>query len=150
MPPDKRVERLGSTRLFSSLSKKELAAVAAVTHQRIVEPGTEIVTEGDSGHEFFLIVSGVASVLRGARFISSLGAGSSFGETAILDSGPRSATVVADTECELLVLAQKDFMRILGEVPSVALKLLIEMTARLRAAEGNQGYSASMRGLNLS
>jgi CRP/FNR family transcriptional regulator, cyclic AMP receptor protein len=135
MPADSKLDLLSQVRMFSSLSKKELRQIARVAEQVKVNAGTEIVREGTPGREFYLVVSGQASVRRSGRKVATLGPGSYFGEMALLDRGPRSATVVAETEMELVILGQREFMGVLDEVPAVAHKLLVSMAARLRDAD---------------
>lgn len=100
-----------------------------------VKAGTVIVTEGTIGHEFYLVLAGRATVRRNGRKVTSLDAGRYFGELALLDHGPRSATVVAETDMELAVIGQREFLGVLDQVPAVANKLLISMAARLREAD---------------
>ncbi len=80
-------------------------------------------------------MSGEATVRRNGRKVATLGPGSYFGELALLDRGPRSATVVADTDMELAVIGQREFMSVIDQVPTVAEKLLSSMAARLREAD---------------
>jgi CRP-like cAMP-binding protein len=132
---DKKLDYLGKVKMFSSLNKKELGLVSRATEVVNVPAGAEIVKEGQVGHEFFLIVKGQASVKRGARKVATLGPGSYFGEMALLDKGPRTATIVADEPTELIVLGQREFMAVLDQVPPVAHKLLVGMAGRLRDAD---------------
>jgi len=137
---DSKVAQLAKVRLFSSLNKKELGLVAKASDVVSVPAGTQIVTEGTSGREFYLLLEGSATVRRNGRKIATLGPGDYFGEMALLDRGPRSATVVADTDCSLLVLGQREFLAVIDQVPVVALKLLVSMAARLREADA-KAYS---------
>lgn len=132
---DRKLEHLANVRMFSALSKKELNLVARATDVVTVKPGAELVTEGTIGHEFFLILSGEAAVRRGGRKVVSLGPGDYFGELALLDRGPRSATIVAETELEVAVLGQREFMAVLDQVPAVSHKMLVTMAHRLREAD---------------
>jgi CRP-like cAMP-binding protein len=135
MPADSKLDLLAQVRMFSSLNKKELRQIARVAEQVKVSAGTEIVREGTPGHEFYLVVSGQAAVRRNGRKVATLGPGSYFGEMALLDRGPRSATVVADTDMELVLLGQREFMGVLDDVPALSHKLLVSMAARLRDAD---------------
>ena len=135
MAADPKIQHLAQVQMFSSLKKKELRLIARAADVVTVTPGTEIVTQGTPGHEFYLLMSGQASVRRNGRKVATLGPGSYFGELALLDRGPRSATVLADTEVELAIIHQQEFLGVLNEVPSVSLKLLSSMAARLREAD---------------
>jgi CRP/FNR family cyclic AMP-dependent transcriptional regulator len=121
--------------MFSALSKKELNMVARAADVVTVKAGTDIVTEGTTGHEFFLILAGQAAVRRGGRKVATLGPGDYFGELALLDRGPRSATIVAEGDIELAVIGQREFMAVLDQVPAVSHKLLVTMAHRLREAD---------------
>ena len=100
-----------------------------------VEAGHVLVEEGKPGHEFFLILDGTASVLRNGRKIATLGRGQYFGELSLLDRGPRSATVKAASDLDVLVLGQREFGGVLDSVPALSRKLLAAMASRLREAD---------------
>lgn len=121
--------------MFSACSKKDLQTIAKASDEVTVASGKTLVEEGKPGHEFFLIVDGQASVHRNGRKVATLGKGQYFGEMALLDRGPRSATVRADGDMTVLVLGQREFSGVLDEVPGLARKLLQGMAARLREAD---------------
>ncbi len=100
-----------------------------------MESGTELVEEGTIGREFFFIVEGTAVVRRNGRKIATLGSGRYFGELALLDRKPRSASVVAETDMTLLVLEQRAFNGLLDAMPALSHKLLVAMSQRLREAD---------------
>jgi CRP-like cAMP-binding protein len=129
------IDHLAAVPLFSALSKRDLQHVARASDEVHVTGGKTLVEEGASGHEFFLILDGTASVLRNGRKIATLGPGQYFGEMAVLDRQPRSATVRADTDMHVLVLGQREFAAVLDEVPTLARKLLATMAGRLREAD---------------
>jgi CRP/FNR family transcriptional regulator, cyclic AMP receptor protein len=131
-PKDTKLADLGRIWLFSSLSKKELATIGRRADEVRVAAGKVLTVEGKPGHEFFLIIDGLASVQRGGREVARLGAGQYFGELSLLDRGPRSATVTAVADSTLLVLGQREFSGVLDEVPGLAHKLLAAMAERLR------------------
>lgn len=128
------LEYLGVVPMFNGLSKKDLATVGRVTDQVTVPAGTVIAEQGATGDAFYLIVSGSALVRRNGRKLSELGPGDFFGEVALLDGGPRSATVTMLEEGVLFVIHHKDFAPLIA-VPSIARKLLVGLAARLRAAD---------------
>ena len=135
MPRDSKVAHLSNVRMFSALTKRELATVAQASDEVSAEAGQVLVKEGSIGHEFFLILEGTATVRRNGRKVATLGPGQYFGELAVLDRAPRNATVVADGPMQLLVLAQREFSAVLDTVPGVAHKLLRSMATRLREAD---------------
>lgn len=135
MARDSKIDQLAQVRLFSAFNKKELALIAKASDEVDVSAGKELVKEGSPGHEFFLILKGDASVRRNGRKVTTLGPGQYFGELALLDRGPRNATVVADTPMQLLVLGQREFAGVLDEVPALAHKMLTIMASRVREAD---------------
>ncbi len=97
--------------------------------------GTELTRQGDIGREAFIIVSGTASVSKDGVIEAELGPGQHVGELALLDGGPRSATVTATSDMVLLVLSKPAFNAVLDEIPTLAHKLLVSLARRLREAE---------------
>lgn len=132
---DTKLEHLSKVRLFSGLNKKELELVAKASDETRATSGQVLTTEGKQGHEFFLILEGQAKVSRDGNDLATLGPGQYFGELSLLGGGPRTATVTADSDMELLVVGQREFAGVLDEIPGVAHKLLTTMAARLREAD---------------
>lgn len=128
-------DHLANVPLFASLSKKDLQRVAKASDEVTIKAGRTIVEQGRTGHEFFLILEGTAVVRRNNRKVADLGPGQYFGELAILDRGPRSASVVATTEMDVLVLGQREFVSVLDSIPGMAYKFLTVMAQRLRDAD---------------
>jgi CRP-like cAMP-binding protein len=132
---DQFIEHLAQVPLFSALSRRELALVARRAEDVVVSAGKVLVSEGETGQQFFVIMSGQAKLTRRGRKIALLGPGDSFGELALLDRHPRNATAVAETPMELVVLGQREFAGLIDDVPGFARKLLAAMAARLRVAD---------------
>lgn len=109
--------------------------IGKATEEITVPPGKVLVEEGTFGREFFLILEGTATVKVRGRRVATLGPGQYFGELALLDRRPRSATVVSDTDMRLLVLGQREFSGVLEAVPSLSRKLLAAMATRLRESD---------------
>lgn len=126
---------LKSIWLFSSCTASELRKIRSSLDEADVPAGKVIVEEGRVGLAFFLIVSGTAKVTRNGRKVATLGAGDHFGELALLDRHPRSASVVSETDMDVLVLSQRDFNGLLQAVPTIARKMLAAMAGRLREAD---------------
>ena len=127
-----RLDQLASVPLFRSSSKRELEKVAKAADEVIVEAGRVLVTQGEIGRECYVIVSGEASVSRDGKEIARLGPGQPIGELAVLDGGPRTATVTAITELDLLVIGQREFSALLTEVPGLAHKIMVNLAERVR------------------
>jgi CRP/FNR family cyclic AMP-dependent transcriptional regulator len=128
------IERLRRVPLFSACSNRELRAIAGVVKEVRHPKGTVIAREGDPGVGLFVIVDGTAEVTIGGKRMAKLGPGDFFGEIALLDGGPRSATVTATTDLKLLGLTEWVFRGLLQEHPSIAVKTLESMAGRLRDA----------------
>jgi CRP/FNR family transcriptional regulator, cyclic AMP receptor protein len=126
------VDLLAQVPLFSGCTKKELQAIAGATKEIDHKEGATLAKEGDRGIGFFLIVEGTARVVVGGRTRRRLGPGDFFGEIALLDEGPRSADVVAETPVRLIGLTAWAFRQLVAQNPSIAQKLLRVMAERLR------------------
>ncbi len=94
--------------------------------------GRHLCEQGSIGREAFVIVGGSAEVRRNGRKVATLGPGDCVGELALLDHGPRTATVTAATDLDVLVLGAREFAGIVDEVPAIAHKLLKSLAARIR------------------
>ena len=132
---DNYLDHLASIPLFSALPKKDLQKIAKASDEVTVEPGRTVVEEDATGHEAYVIVEGDAEVLRNGSVIAQLGPGDHFGELALLDGGPRTATVVARTQMRLLVLGQREFAGTLDEVPGLAHKLMATLATQIRVLD---------------
>jgi CRP-like cAMP-binding protein len=130
---DVKVQALGRAPLFEGLSKKELTALARVTEDLAVEPGTVLCREGKIGHEFFVIVDGQAEVTKGGKTIATRSGGDFVGEIALLTTTKRTATVTATSPLRCFILTRGDFRRVLEENPGVQLKVLTALAERLAA-----------------
>jgi CRP-like cAMP-binding protein len=93
-----------------------------------------IAREGEPGVGLFVIVDGTAEVTIGGAKKATLGPGDFFGEIALLDGGPRTATVTATSDIEMLGLTEWVFRGLMQEHPSIAVKTLQQMASRLRNA----------------
>jgi CRP/FNR family transcriptional regulator, cyclic AMP receptor protein len=120
--------------IFSDCSPKDLSAVARGLKEVNHKAGTVIAREGDPGVGLFVIVDGEAKVTIGGKLKTKLGPGEFFGEIALLDGGPRTATVTAETDMKLLGLTEWVFRGLLQEHPAIAVKTLQAMAGRLRSA----------------
>jgi len=124
--------------LFSNLNAQERMAIHNAMIQRSFNSGEIIVHEDDNENQtFFIIVSGSVHVTvisnEGKQSIlATLRSGEFFGEMAILDGEPRSASVIAADKCKLLMLYRKSFISILQEYPKITIAMLVEMSRRLR------------------
>ena len=131
-------ELLGNVRLFSACNKRELARIASLVEEIEAPEGKVLVRQGDPGRECFVIAEGRARATMRGKGSAMLGPGSFFGEMSLLDQGPRSATVMAETDMRLLVLGSREFSALVQEVPIVAVRMMRGLAERLRDAERPQ------------
>jgi CRP/FNR family transcriptional regulator, cyclic AMP receptor protein len=131
-------ELLGNVRLFSACNKRELARIASLVEEIEAPEGKVLVRQGDPGRECFVIAEGRARATMRGKGSAMLGPGSFFGEMSLLDQGPRSATVMAETDMRLLVLGSREFSALVQEVPIVAVRMMRGLAERLRDAEPRQ------------
>lgn len=125
--------------LFAELDDREVASVAAVAKSRHYDRDEVVMHEDESGDVFCFIRSGKVKITmispEGKEIILSLlGPGDFFGEMSLLDNQPRSATVLATEDLELLTIWRNDFLKILAENFSITSKVLVELSRRLRNA----------------
>jgi CRP/FNR family transcriptional regulator, cyclic AMP receptor protein len=128
-------QTLGGVPLFQGVKPKELKKLANRMQERSFNEGEEITTEGKSGVGFFIIEDGNATVSVDGDIVRTLGPGEYFGDIALIDSGPRSATIVATTDLRCQGLTAWEFRPFIEEHPEVAWAMLETLAARLRDAE---------------
>src|SRR5881227_3206274 len=129
-----RQKLLADVPLFSACTDRELDRLAR--HAEVVDfvAGDVLMTEGESGHEFFAIVDGEVGVTSGGATVAKLGPGAYVGELALLDPGPRTATVTALRDTQAVLLSSREFYAAVEDVPGLSRKLLTGMARRLREA----------------
>jgi serine/threonine protein phosphatase PrpC len=132
-----RMEVLKSIPIFRHLTYKEQTAILSVASTRSFPPDDEILTEGQSGDELFIVVRGRVRVETGGVGVAELRAGGHFGEMGLVDHAPRSATVRALEPTRAMVIARADLMQLMKREPILAVKLLWSfvqvLSDRLRA-----------------
>ncbi|MDF1566285.1 MAG: Stp1/IreP family PP2C-type Ser/Thr phosphatase [Deltaproteobacteria bacterium] len=134
---EERMEVLRRIPLFKHLKYKELIQLLSIVQTRTAVDGETLITEGEAGEELFVILRGGAEVRAGETPVAQLGAGSHFGEMALIDASPRSATVVAVQQSTLLIIDRDNFFTLLRRDSLLAVKLLWAflqiLSERLRA-----------------
>lgn len=126
------LDHLAKVPLFSSMNTRDLQRIARATDEVELGVGTTVIDQGQTGREAFVIVEGTVTVRRNGKKVATLGPGAIVGELALLDRGPRSASVTCDTDCTMLVIEGRAFSGILDEVPALAHKLLASLAGRIR------------------
>jgi CRP-like cAMP-binding protein len=126
--------------VFGALTSAQMEQLISMARPRRIASGTTLFAKGDPGTELFAVVSGtvkitVSSIDGREAIITLLRGGEIFGEIALLDSQPRTASAVAITDCNLMVIARRDFLRFVYSEPKVATRLIALLCARLRTAD---------------
>jgi CRP-like cAMP-binding protein len=136
---DPKLQLLQRVPLFAGLATEELEAIGAITDEREVDTGTALTHEGRHEGYFFVIVSGTVRIERGGQTINTLHDGDFLGEISLLDGGPRTATAVAESPCQLLVMTYQRFNQLLDSEPQVRNAVLVEVGQRLRSLDADSG-----------
>jgi CRP-like cAMP-binding protein len=126
--------------LFAQCTRNELREIAKLGTRLQIEQGAELTKEGAPGHEFFLLVEGEADCDVHRSTVAVLGPGDFFGELSLIDGGPRTATITAVTPLTVTVLSAGEFRGLLRAAPSISLKLLTNLSGRLRDAQASAIY----------
>jgi CRP/FNR family cyclic AMP-dependent transcriptional regulator len=129
------LQALREAPLFSEMSDKDLARVRTIAKVVTHQAGQHVVEEDKRAMGFHLILEGDAEALVAGMPVAQLGAGSYFGEMALLDGKPRSATVKATSTLKTLVIPSWDFNHMLDQHPEMMRGLLVELCRRLRKIE---------------
>jgi CRP-like cAMP-binding protein len=145
--PDPKRELLAQVRLFRGCTPEELDQVASATTEVDVSSGEVLCQAGEAGHEFFVVVKGNARVAMSDREIATLGPGSFFGEMALIDGGPRIATITAVTPMRLLVLHRREFRRLLTSRPALVAEVVAVIGERMRSIQRRLSHTGTGVGL---
>jgi CRP/FNR family cyclic AMP-dependent transcriptional regulator len=135
---DPRIAHLRKVPLFGACDDKQLAFIATQVEEMDFPTGHVLCKQGESGGEFFVIESGTAEVKRDGRIVQQLGAGDFFGEIALIDHGPRTATVTATAPMHALVLGHGQFQNVLHQNAAIAVAVLQRLGQRIRPLLGSR------------
>ena len=119
-----KIDTIRKMPIFKFLTYKELVRILNITTVREASPSERIITEGEDGEELFIVLSGRVRVHKGETAIVTLSAGDHFGEMALIDKAPRSASVSAEIKTSLLQISRAEFFNIIRKEPRMATKLL--------------------------
>jgi CRP/FNR family transcriptional regulator, cyclic AMP receptor protein len=136
---EKIVELIKEVPLFGNLKRRQLNNLARIFIERMCSPGEVIVPQGRDGFGFFVIASGSAEAIRersdgSTVVVNTFGPNEFFGELALLDNGPRTASVVATAPTHCLILPRENFLGALRRDGDMAVEILIELAKRFRTA----------------
>jgi CRP/FNR family transcriptional regulator, cyclic AMP receptor protein len=117
--------------LFGSASKSELEEIASLADEIDLPEGRQLIREGDTGREFFVLIEGSAEVERGGKKVASIGPGDFFGEIALIAKTPRNATITTTSPVRALVITDRAFRQLLDHSPQIAVGVLNALAERL-------------------
>jgi CRP-like cAMP-binding protein len=117
--------------LFAAASKSELEEIASIADEIDLPEGKQVITEGETGREFLVIVEGSADVERGGRKIATLGPGDFAGEIALIAKMPRTATITTTSPVRALVITDRAFRQLLEHAPQIQIGVLSALAERL-------------------
>jgi CRP/FNR family cyclic AMP-dependent transcriptional regulator len=126
------VHLLQGVPLFSDLSARHLRRIAELAEEVRYATGDPVVQEGQPGGTFYVILEGAAKVTRKGRKLNELYPGDFFGEVSLLDGGPRTATVTAETPLVAIRLFRGEFSKLIAADPEIGRKIIAELAARIR------------------
>ena len=139
-PHDAKLDLLKSIPLFSRFGGRELERLGMLTDQVDLPAGRVLMRQGEAGHEMYVIVRGRAEVNRDGRVIAERVDGDVVGEIALLDEGPRTATITLTEPSQLLVVGHRDFHMLMDEMPTVRTQLLESLARRVRQFEPDAAH----------
>jgi CRP/FNR family transcriptional regulator, cyclic AMP receptor protein len=128
---DAKVQLISTVPLLAGCSKSELARIASLADLVDFGEGETLMKEGSTGSEFFIIVDGTVRVAKRGRKLAELKAGGWVGEIALISTVPRTATAVATSPVQALVLTRRGFSELVNDLPSIGLKVLGAVGQRL-------------------
>src|SRR5215813_3315688 len=128
---DAKMELLKKVPLFSKLDKKGLQDVAHIADELDLPAGKEMATEGDRGREFFVLIRGEAEVTKDGTRINTMKDGDFFGEIALVTKMPRTATVTATSDVDVLVITERAFDNLLKKSPELGRRVAEALAERV-------------------
>ncbi len=120
---DPKIKRLATLPLFAGCSDRELAAIGAAAEQVIVTKHTELTHQGDRSDSVYVLIDGMVQVREGDRVLAYLKDGDVVGELGTLDRTPRTATVTAIVDTEVLLIDRRHLLPLLDRSPRVGARL---------------------------
>lgn len=135
MARDEKLELLRRIPLFATCNRKQVARLSQLADEVAVPDGKVLMRQGETGSEMMVIVSGAVRIERDGKVLNTLARGDFFGEIALLEQGPRTATAIAQGPTMLLVIGHREFHSVMEEFPGFAAEVLRALARRIRTLE---------------
>jgi CRP-like cAMP-binding protein len=135
-------EMLAQVPLFAGLSKSQLQEISSLATRLDLPAGRNLTTQGATGQEFIIVLEGDVEVIVDGAVVATPTAGECYGEIALLDSRPRTASVVATTDVIVDVIGRREFRELLTRQPQIAEHLRRTMAERLASNEDHRRGTA--------
>jgi CRP/FNR family cyclic AMP-dependent transcriptional regulator len=135
MAKDPKLDLISRVPLFSGCNAGDVEWIGRLADEVDIAADHVIFREGTTAHEFIIVVDGALRVERHGSVINRLGPGDFAGEIALVDGGPRTATVIADVPSRVLVIGHREFHSLLKRRPSIEIQVLHALATRIRHLE---------------
>jgi CRP/FNR family transcriptional regulator, cyclic AMP receptor protein len=132
---DPKVDLISSVSLFKGLDRRELEQVASLVDEVDLPAGKTLMTQGETGEEMFVIVSGRVGIDRDGRRINERGPGSVIGELALLSKGPRTATITTLEPTQVLLVGHREFHALMDDHPKIRMGVLSGVADKIRVLD---------------
>jgi CRP-like cAMP-binding protein len=132
---DQKLDLLQRVPLFAGLGHREIERIGQLAEEVDVADGTVLMRQGDPGRDLMVVISGQVGLVRDGSRLNTMQPGDFFGEIALVDGGPRTATATADGPTRLLVVGHRDFHALMDEFPDIASQILRALAQRVRHLE---------------
>lgn len=140
MARDEKLDLLRRIPLFNGFGGRQIERLGMLADEVDVDDGTVLMHEGDLGHDMMVLIAGNVVVERNGTRVNTLGPGDFFGEIALVNEGPRTATVTTEGAARVLVVTHADFHSMMEEFPAIAEQVLHTLANRVRASEPNAAH----------
>lgn len=140
MARDEKLDMLRRIPLFNGFGKREIERLGMLADEVAVPDGTILMNQGDRGRDLMVIITGNVVIERDGQRVNTLGPGDFFGEIALVNEGPRTATAKTEGPALVLVVTHRDFHAMMEEFPPIAEQVLRTLANRIRANEPDAAH----------
>lgn len=127
-----KVDLIGSVSLFEGLARRELEEIAQLVDEVDVPAGRVLMRQGENGNEMFIVATGRFTIERNGRHIRDVGPGASVGDMSLIAEGPRTATVTAAEDSQILLAGHREFHTLMDGHPTIRMKILEGLATKIR------------------